>query len=186
MFDREALSLQQDAQVPITEPAAFVGHHHEPLSQDTVGTRLLVILERGAIQRYQLARPPLAQAVRRQHVPRGSSLGVGLQKSYVVGSFRAALSSMASAEEASELGVFCFQGAQPWRIGDGHATELRSAFMESGVADAILAAHLSEVFSPASCSRIMLLICRSVDLRFIEPILLSPMDSTSPWPDLRA
>ena len=45
--------------------------------------------------------------------------------------------------------------------------------------------HISEVFSPVSCSRIMLMICWSVNLRFIEPILLTPMDSTSPWPGFK-
>ena len=42
--------------------------------------------------------------------------------------------------------------------------------------------HTSEVFNPASYSRIMLMICWSINLRFIEPILPTPMDSTSPRP----
>ena len=79
---------------PIAKPAAPICQFSQPLSERSVATVLLLVLEDRPVQVRQLTRPTLAEAVPIHRIP---PLHVRRQWFFVARSFRAALSSMASA-----------------------------------------------------------------------------------------
>ena len=93
----ETFATQQDAEPSIAEPAAFTGRLSQPLAQRLVSAIAFVILEGGPIEIGQPTGPTLRQAMHFHYVVYGLALRIGRQKFFVARSFRAALSSIASA-----------------------------------------------------------------------------------------
>ena len=103
MVSAKPLTVEQDAQPAVTEPATRRSEGTQTLTHGRVIACLFLILERGSIQLSQLAGPTFAQLMHLHQVLHGLAFDIGRQKFFEARSFSAALSSIASASRRFSL-----------------------------------------------------------------------------------
>src|SRR5215211_916317 len=163
----QPLPAQQNVQAPVAEPAAFGGKLPHSPAQRSIVRSPTAIPDHAPVHLDRGTRPPLAHLVGSAQMSDGLSPGGGRHHFFESRSFRATLSSMASARSFLS---FVFSSSSAFsRRASGTSSPPNFAFQAYNVASLIpCRRHTSPVFAPASCSRRIAMICSCVNLdRFV-------------------
>jgi hypothetical protein len=140
----ETLAPQHHEKTPVAEPASLLRDRLYPLANLVVVGTAGLVANRHAAAADGFIRPPFAHPEGILQAGDSFPLSRGRHHFFPTRSFRAALSSMASASRRFSRAFSVLQRLQAARLGDVHAAEAGLPVVDRGVADPVLAAQIGD------------------------------------------